>query len=143
MAKEISSPDFLPFLMQYPDSILIIEDAENIIMDRRYSQGPGVSNLLNISDGLLSDCLNVQVICTFNSALNTVDSALLRKGRLIARYEFGALTIEKANKLSASLGQIERFFRPVTLAEIMNPGTKSDWVQPVRVIGFRPASLEN
>ena len=26
MAKEISSPEFLPFLMQYPDSILIIED---------------------------------------------------------------------------------------------------------------------
>ena len=37
MAKEISSPEFLPFLMQYQDSILIIEDAENIIKDRNES----------------------------------------------------------------------------------------------------------
>lgn len=143
VAENLTNPEFINLLIDNPNSVLIIEDAENIIMDRRYSQGPGVSNLLNISDGLLSDCLNVQVICTFNSALNTVDSALLRKGRLIARYEFGALNTEKANKLSASLGHVQQYFQPATLAEIMNPGTKADWKAPVRVIGFRPASLEN
>jgi hypothetical protein len=143
VAENLTNPEFINLLIDNPNSVLIIEDAENIIMDRRYSQGPGVSNLLNISDGLLSDCLNVQVICTFNSALNTVDSALLRKGRLIARYEFGALNTEKANKLSASLGHVQQYFQPATLAEIMNPGIKADWKAPVRVIGFRPASLEN
>lgn len=50
MAKEISSPEFLPFLMQYQDSILIIEDAENIIKDRNESSAPSqaVANLLNL-----------------------------------------------------------------------------------------------
>jgi hypothetical protein len=50
MAKEISSPEFLPFLMQYQDSILIIEDAENIIKDRNESSVPSqaVANLLNL-----------------------------------------------------------------------------------------------
>jgi Cdc6-like AAA superfamily ATPase len=50
MAKEISSPEFLPFLMQYQDSILIIEDAENIIKDRNESTAPSqaVANLLNL-----------------------------------------------------------------------------------------------
>ncbi len=50
MAKEISSPDFLPFLMQYPNSILIIEDAENIVKDRNESLVPSqaVANLLNL-----------------------------------------------------------------------------------------------
>jgi len=50
MAKEISAPDFLPFLMQYPNSILIIEDAENIIKDRSESSIPSqaVANLLNL-----------------------------------------------------------------------------------------------
>ena len=43
-----------------------------------------MSDLLNISDGLLADFLHVQVICTFNHPLSMVDSALLRKGRLIA-----------------------------------------------------------
>ncbi len=50
MAKEISSPEFLPFLMQYQDSILIIEDAENIIKDRNETLIPSqaVANLLNL-----------------------------------------------------------------------------------------------
>jgi hypothetical protein len=50
MAKEISSPDFLPFLMEYQDAILIIEDAENIIKDPSESATPSeaVANLLNL-----------------------------------------------------------------------------------------------
>jgi hypothetical protein len=50
MAKEISSPEFLPFLMEYQDAILIIEDAENIIKDRNESSTPSqaVANLLNL-----------------------------------------------------------------------------------------------
>ena len=50
MAKEISSPEFLPFLMQYQNSILIIEDAENIIKDRNETLVPSqaVANLLNL-----------------------------------------------------------------------------------------------
>ena len=50
MAKEISSPEFLPFLMEYPDSVLIIEDAENIIKDRNDELIPSqaVANLLNL-----------------------------------------------------------------------------------------------
>jgi hypothetical protein len=50
MAKEISSPEFLPFLMQYQDAILIIEDAENIVKDRNESSASSqaVANLLNL-----------------------------------------------------------------------------------------------
>ena len=50
MAKEISSPAFLPFLMQYENAVLIIEDAENIIKDRNEMTTPSqaVANLLNL-----------------------------------------------------------------------------------------------
>lgn len=50
MAKEISSPDFLPFLMQHQNSILIIEDAENIVKDRNdaSTSSQAVANLLNL-----------------------------------------------------------------------------------------------
>ena len=60
--------------------INVLPNAENIIMDRKYSSNSGVSNLLNISDGLLSDCLNVQIICTFNSALSLLIVLCLGKG---------------------------------------------------------------
>jgi len=50
MAKEISSPAFLPFLMDFENAILIIEDAENIIKDRNDTTTPSqaVANLLNL-----------------------------------------------------------------------------------------------
>ncbi len=104
VASDMLNPDFIKLLIENPDTVLIIEDAENIIMDRKIKAGSSVSNLLNISDGLLADCLNVQLICTFNSPLTMVDSALLRKGRLIAKYEFGKLSVSKSQKLSNHLG---------------------------------------
>jgi SpoVK/Ycf46/Vps4 family AAA+-type ATPase len=100
------NPEFIELLIDNPNTVVIIEDAENIIMDRRTTGGSSVSNLLNISDGLLADFLNVQLICTFNSSLTMIDSALMRKGRLIAKYEFGKLSREKAQALSTHFGLI-------------------------------------
>lgn len=78
------------------------------------------SNLLNISDGLLADFLNVQIICTFNSSRTTVDSALMRKGRLIAKYEVGKLNVAQAQLLSRHLGFERNITRPMAVAEICN-----------------------
>jgi len=119
--------------------VLVIEDAENIIMDRRHNSSSAVSNLLNISDGLLADFLNVQLICTFNSALTTVDNALLRKGRLIARYEFGKLSVNKSQRLSNHLGFEQAITEPMTIAEIAHPHEKNNEEKPTEVIGFRLA----
>lgn len=137
VASNLMNPEFMDLLIDNPNSILVIEDAENIIMDRRFSSQSSVSNLLNISDGLLSDCLNVQIICTFNSELSFVDSALLRKGRLIAKYEFGKLDVAKANKLSSHLGLTNTITKPMTLAEITNPDDNHYEAKQHTVIGFR------
>jgi hypothetical protein len=137
VAGEIMNPDFVQLLINNPNTVLIIEDAENIIMDRKYSSSSSVSNLLNISDGLLADFLNVQVICTFNSSLTMVDSALMRKGRLIAKYEFGKLGVEKANRLSNHFGFNKLIEQPMTIAEIVNPHEKTQQVKKMEVIGFR------
>lgn len=137
VAGNLMNPDFIELLIDNPNTVLIIEDAENIIMDRRHSSSSSVSNLLNISDGLLADFLNVQLICTFNSSLTMVDSALLRKGRLIAKYEFGKLAIAKAQRLSNHLGFDKEVTEPMTIAEIANPHEKTQQPSPVEVIGFR------
>jgi SpoVK/Ycf46/Vps4 family AAA+-type ATPase len=121
VANNLMDPDFLEILIDNPNSVIIIEDAENIIMDRRNSKDSSVSNLLNISDGLLADFLNVQLICTFNSSLTLIDTALMRKGRLIAKYEFGKLSIPKARKLSDHLGFNTGINKPMTIAEISKP----------------------
>src|SRR4051794_21837980 len=92
-------------------------DVENIIMNRCVNISSAVSNLLNIPDGLLADFLNVQLICTFNGSLTLVDRAQVRKGRLIAKYEFGKLSIEKAQQLSNHLGFDTIINMPMTVAE--------------------------
>lgn len=137
VAGDLMNPDFIELLIDNPNTVLIIEDAENIIMDRRYNSSSSVSNLLNISDGLLADFLNVQLICTFNSALTTIDNALLRKGRLIARYEFGKLGINKAQRLSDQMGFKAEINEPMTIAEITNQHEKKPTERQVRSIGFR------
>lgn len=137
VAVNLMDPEFIELLINNPNTVLIIEDAENIIMDRRYSSSSSVSNLLNISDGLLADFLNVQLICTFNSSLTTIDNALLRKGRLIARYEFGKLGVEKAQRLSNHFGFDKTITGAMTIAEIANPFEKQEEIKQVEVIGFR------
>lgn len=136
VAGNIMQPEFLELLLDYPNSILVIEDAENILMDRRLSNNSSVSNLLNLSDGLLADCLSVQVICTFNSALSDIDSALLRKGRLIAQYEFRPLSEIKAIRLSRHLGYDTIINGPMSLAEIANQHEQTFEKKSER-IGFR------
>jgi hypothetical protein len=137
LAGDITNPDFIQLLVSNPNSVLIIEDAENVIMDRKLNNNASVSNLLNISDGLLADFLNVQLICTFNSPVAMVDNAFMRKGRLIAKYEFGKLGIEKSNRLSKHLGFDNEITRPMTLAEIAHPHEKESRKDSIEVFGFR------
>jgi len=143
VAAEMVNPDFIKLLIDNPETVLIIEDAENIIMDRKRNAGSAVSNLLNISDGLLADCLNVQLICTFNSPLAMIDSALLRKGRLIAKYEFGKLGIAKSQRLSDHLGFNTTITRPMAIADIAGQHEKTQKPTEVEPIGFRRQEMEN
>lgn len=137
VAADITSPYFIDLLVSNPNSVLIIEDAENVIMDRKINGNASVSNLLNISDGLLADFLNVQLICTFNNSLTMVDSALMRKGRLIAKYEFGKLGVEKSQRLSDHFGFSNRITQPKTIAEIANPNETDNVLERNEVFGFR------
>jgi len=143
VAGNLMDPDFIELLIDNPNTVLIIEDAENIIMDRKLNGGSAVSNLLNISDGLLADFLNVQLICTFNSSLTLIDSALMRKGRLIAKYEFGKLGMEKAQRLSKHFGFDTVIRKPMTIAELANQHEKEPQIDRVEVIGFRRNAIVN
>jgi hypothetical protein len=120
LADFITSPEMTPFLIQNAGSVLFIEDAERVITDRNNGGGNGVSNILNITDGILSDILNIQIVATFNMDKAKIDSALLRKGRLIAEHKFDALPIEDAQALINHLGYEHTADKPMTLTEIYN-----------------------
>ena len=138
MAASITDPGLMDVLVDNPNSVFVIEDAENIIIDRNCGGSSSVSALLNLADGLLSDCLNIQVVCSFNTDISRVDSALTRKGRLIAKYEFSELETTKAQILSNKLGFSSVITSPMTLAAVYNQHeTDFSAISQRRKIGFR------
>lgn len=138
IAEMLSDPSIIPFLMNHKNSILIIEDAERVISDRQTNgSAAGVSNILNLTDGILGECLNVQIIATFNMDRERIDPALLRKGRLVAEHKFDKLSIEETNKLLKHIGKDIKVNEPMCLADIYN--IDSDYVRTSFVtnkIGF-------
>jgi SpoVK/Ycf46/Vps4 family AAA+-type ATPase len=121
MAEMLSEPSIIPFLMEHRNSILIIEDAERVISDRDGNgSSAGVSNILNLTDGILGDCLSIQIIATFNMKREKIDQALLRKGRLIAEHKFENLSVDESNKLFKYIGKDYETNTPMPLADIYN-----------------------
>ena len=139
LAEHITNPEFINILIRFENSVLVIEDAEQILLDRNNNGHSPVSTILNITDGLLSDCLNIQIICTFNTDISKIDKALLRKGRLIAQYEFKELEIEKAQRLSDKIGFDTIISKPMTLTAIYNQGERDYQLQEYVPIGYRKA----
>jgi hypothetical protein len=135
MTSSLSDPGLISFLSEHKNSVLIIEDAENIIKSRKNGHNQTVSNLLNLSDGILSDLLKIQIVCTFNCEVADIDSALLRKGRLIALHKFEPLSKEDSQRLVDSLKLEYIVTGPMTLADIYNLKQKS-FVPEKRNIGF-------
>lgn len=122
LANRIASPEFVTFLMENPDSVLIIEDAENVLRAREAGESVAVSNLLNVSDGILGDALHLQIVCTFNCPIDHIDKALMRPGRLIAEYRFENLAPDRANNLIEKLygDDVGKVSEPTSLAQVFN-----------------------
>lgn len=121
IAAHMAEPEFIAFMMENKDSIFILEDCEQILMTREENRfGGAIANILNMSDGLMSDIFNIKFICTFNTDIENIDEALLRPGRCFVNYEFKPLEAEKASKLLESLGHKIDESRDMTLAEIYN-----------------------
>ena len=122
MTNILSNPSFINFAIEnLNNSTLIIEDAENVIEQRNSNvSNQSVANLLNLSDGLMSDVLNLQIICTFNCHVDKIDQALLRKGRLLLKYKFEKLEAKKANDLLEHLGKERSANEPMPLSDIYN-----------------------
>jgi hypothetical protein len=127
MVDHLVEPVFMTFLSNEIQAwaaegnfcVLLIEDAEPLLARRQEGvRIQGITNLLNMSDGILNDMLNLQIICTFNVDLKRLDNALLRPGRLIARKEFKKLSELDANVLAQRLGIKHHFTAPATLGEI-------------------------
>jgi hypothetical protein len=134
--NDLLKPAFMSFLLRKKNVILIIEDAEKVVISRDHESNDSVvSTILQLTDGLFSDFLNIKIICTFNTTIDRLDKALLRKGRMIAKYKFAALTADKTAALSKKLGY-ENVSGSLTLADIFGLDKPGFGHSPQKTIGF-------
>jgi len=143
MANSISSPSFMKFLREHKNSIIVIEDAENILKSREAGANSSVANILNTTDGLMGDALQLHFICTFNADKQDIDQALFRPGRLLQEYKFDKLTVDKAKKLWDSLGKPSDEFpdTEMSIAEIFNHNDRIEIEEKKKgSFGFTPES---
>lgn len=139
----IQDPGFVDFMINHFSSsgaggiedekksglVFIIEDAESLLVKRNTDShaAVGVSTLLNLTDGILNDLFNVQIIATFNTAIDNLDEALLRKGRLLAIRELGLLDFNEAKRLSQHLhGNSNNVTKEMTLSEVYSLGVSEE-----------------
>lgn len=116
----LSSPNFTEFCMsKLQNSIIILEDCEKALLTRDLNKGYDISNILNLTDGIYGDILNIKIIATLNT-VDKIDIALLRKGRLICKSEFKKLTIEQGKNLAKKLGKNIEINEELQLCEIYN-----------------------
>jgi hypothetical protein len=125
----------MSYFLDNQNTVFILEDCEKALKDRNDVYG-GYNSvmpiLLNITDGVIADVLGIKLICTFNTSLDKIDKALLRKGRLSLKYEFKKLAKEKVSKI---LGH--DVDKDMSLAEIYNIDEENDFSKRIqKKIGF-------
>ena len=141
----LSEPEFIDFWSKERDKhrdrrlVLVIEDAEHALESRANDNRTLVSTLLNYSDGLLSEFLKMQILCTINCSSTKVDQALLRPGRLLARRIFGRLSMDEAKRLAGkhgrTMGRDLDLQVDYSLAEIFNDAVEEAPCRD-RIVGF-------
>ena len=130
-AQALSDPNFISVMLNHPGSILVIEDAENCLKSREHNSGnaTAVSNILNMTDGILGDVIKCHVIATVNTDLKHIDEALTRSGRNKGIYKFTPLSTKKTKALGGT-GEM-------TISDIFNQKKVYDgWLEQVSTIGF-------
>lgn len=135
--QSMADPGFFPVIKREKDSILIIEDAEKVLINREESNDNSViSILLNLCDGIMADVLNFKIIATFNTDEDRIDAALKRKGRMFLKYKFDELSEEKTSNLFHKLYGEKAPKNRMTLAEIYNDENEYGAKKEQKVIGF-------
>lgn len=84
----------------------------------RDESGQGLSRVLNLTDGMLGQGIDLMVLITTNEPLGSLHPAVTRPGRCLAEIEFGELSAGEANAWLAARGSAERVTAAATLADL-------------------------
>lgn len=115
---------FIDLIKSASSNLLVVEDADTLLMPRSKEGNPVMNKLLNVSDGIMKD-QGKKIIFTANityNNINKIDPALLRPGRAYDVQDFRHLTYQEACKVARLLGIAAPAakLKGVTLAQLTN-----------------------
>jgi hypothetical protein len=125
---QLTDPSFVPMLLKARANagsdkpiVLILEDADDAIRLRKdRGKNNQIAALLNLSDGLIGQALDLRIVASTNRSVAEIDPALRRPGRLLRHMIVGPLSPEQASEVyeRISEGEEVEFEGPTTLAQV-------------------------
>ena len=120
--------------------ILIIEDADSVLVPRQADNMSAISSLLNYTDGIFGSLFDLRIIATTNAHHVEIESALLRPGRLLKRIHVDLLKPSRAEEVFESLTKQKKTFEKETsLATIYclaNGNEPEETQKEENIVGF-------
>lgn len=111
-------------------NLLIFEDSDSALVKRESSKSSnvGLSDMLNMSDGLIGEMADLRMLCTTNTDKIDIDPAIIRPGRLCAKVEFKLLEPKQASQIYKRLtGEEKNYSKAVPLSDVYMEAKKMDW----------------
>jgi len=151
MLEALDKPSLMPILLNErkikkaqtdkKPVLLIIEDADTLLVPRESDNISAISSLLNYTDGLFGSIFDLRIIATTNSKHADIEPALLRPGRLLKRVHVGELSLKKAWEVYLRLtngNPTQEFKKGMTLANVyaISKGLEPDEEEHEAKLGF-------
>lgn len=141
VAGHVTAPEIIPVLMREKSRevpiVLIMEDADSSLATRQMDNVSRLSDLLNMSDGLLGEMSDIRILATTNSKKSDLDSAVLRPGRLNEHITLKLLTPEHArnvfHRLTGKNETPDFSSKGTTLADVYRLARSHGWKPEPRV----------
>lgn len=104
LVASLSDPNLILTFLNEMDSgigpiILVLEDADTCLSQRKAENMNSISSILNLSDGIIGSLLDLRIVATTNTPASEFDPALLRKGRMSAHMKIDKLNSDHIIKI--------------------------------------------
>ncbi len=143
MIGALSGPSLMPTFLKAKANkkplVLVLEDADMALVSRKVSRGnsAALAEILNLSDGLIGEMLDLRIIATTNAERIELDPAVTRPGRMCTHLTLGELPAAQLASIYNRLSESDQGADAVqkahakTLAEVYRLARDTTWAAEV------------
>jgi hypothetical protein len=137
LVKDLGSPELVPALVSAKNYgsdgpiVLVLEDADKVLVNREAGDMAAISSLLNLGDGILGGVIDARILATTNASKLDMDPATRRAGRLCSYLSVNELEPAHATAILKRLtGKNISANKKVSLAQVYYAARHYGWNPP-------------